>query len=295
MAASDARAHASDAVRSARRGRARSRVGASSSRQILVMREQRRQRRRGNISRYYDRDGIVIFHGDSRDLIRELRGCAVKLIVTDPPYETLDIHVRRGTTTRLVGGASGGSPDAAWFPTLDMYALLSILMQAGRLLPPDGALYVFADAKASLQLFPPLSPANVLVWDKQRIGMGYSWRRMHEWIAYCPGPRHRLRNRGLGDILRAAPPRPKLHPTEKPIAVLSAIIENSSDPGDTVLDPFAGSGTALLAAKRLGRCAIGIEIEERYCATAAARLDEVGSGCSECTPIESAKAHRRAR
>jgi site-specific DNA-methyltransferase (adenine-specific) len=253
--------------------------------------------RRGAMPPYYDRDGIVIYHGDSRDAIPRLREHGVKLIVTDPPYETLDAHVRRGTTTRLVGGGSGGSD--AWFPTLDSYALLSALIQAGRLLPRDGALYVFADAKASLQLFPPLSPANILVWDKQRIGMGYSWRRMHEWIAYCPQPAHRLRNRGLGDVLRAAPPRPKLHPTEKPIAVLSAIIENSSDPGDVVLDPFAGSGTALLAAKRLGRRAIGIEIEERYCRVAAARLDEVAAGHYEGNPapahVERTKTPRRAR
>ena len=62
------------------------------------------------------------------------------------------------------------------------------------------------------------------------------------------------------------------HPCEKPISMMEHIIETSTKPGDTILDPFAGSGSTLRAAKNLGRHAIGVELEERYCEIAAQRL-----------------------
>jgi len=62
------------------------------------------------------------------------------------------------------------------------------------------------------------------------------------------------------------------HPTEKPIELYCSFIELFTDAGDLILDPFMGSGTTLVAAKQLGRKAIGIEIEERYCEVAVKRL-----------------------
>ncbi len=76
----------------------------------------------------------------------------------------------------------------------------------------------------------------------------------------------------MGDILRCPTVPNKVHPTEKPVPILKQLITNSSDVRATILDPFMGSGTTLRAAKDLGRNAIGIEIEEKYCEIAANRL-----------------------
>lgn len=82
----------------------------------------------------------------------------------------------------------------------------------------------------------------------------------------------------MGDVWRDAKPgmgflhHLRLHPNEKPESLMARLILLCSDAGQLILDSFAGSGTTLLAAKKLGRRAIGIEIEERYCEIAARRL-----------------------
>lgn len=224
---------------------------------------------------YYQDASVTIIHGDCREVLPTLG--SVALIITDPPYQSLNVEVSTGTTTRLAprtefsGKRLASLERGAWFPTLDTEALASVFAACRAILAPAGALYVFGDVKSGLRMFPALEPANVIVWDKRTIGMGYNWRRMHEWIAYCPNPKHVLRDKAQGDIIRADTLNTKIHATEKPAEVLHPIVLNSSDEGDLILDPFAGSGSTLFAAKSLGRQAIGIEIEERYCALAAER------------------------
>ena len=235
-----------------------------------------------SVKPYYEQDGIVIYHGDRRDVIAQLDCSQVSLVIADPPYRSLDIDVIRGTTTRLVGqgSAAGRKPSKAnrlgaedhWFETIPDGELIEDFTALYEAIPNDAAMYVFADVKSGLGIFPSLPQKNVIVWDKTTIGMGYSWRRMHEWIAYCPKEKHKLRSMALGDIIRCHVPDKKRHPTEKPLGCLTPLIRNSSDAGDVVLDLFMGVGSTLVAAKLEGRRAIGIELCEAYAEIAANRL-----------------------
>jgi len=66
----------------------------------------------------------------------------------------------------------------------------------------------------------------------------------------------------------------KIHPFGKPISLIKRLILNHTDVGDTILDPFLGSGTTLVACKQLGRNGVGIEISEKYCEIARQRLEQ---------------------
>lgn len=66
-----------------------------------------------------------------------------------------------------------------------------------------------------------------------------------------------------------------VHPTEKPVGLLANLISSVTKPGDLILDPFAGSGSTLVAAKKTGRRFIGIELDDDYFVTAQRRIEEV--------------------
>jgi site-specific DNA-methyltransferase (adenine-specific) len=113
-----------------------------------------------------------------------------------------------------------------------------------------------------------------LVWDKAHFGMGTYWRNQHENIVFAsagmPSP---MLDRGMGSVLTcpAVSPTARLHPTEKPIALLSRIIE--AIPGETVLDPFMGSGPTAVAAMDCGRRFVGCEINPHHFDTARRRVE----------------------
>lgn len=117
-------------------------------------------------------------------------------------------------------------------------------------------------------------PKSVLVWVKNNWSMG---DLLHEhgrqWEACCFYPKngHEFIKR-IPDVIFADRTGNEKHPTQKPEPLLTAII--AANIGDTILDPFMGSGTTLRAAKDLGRKAIGIELEEKYCEIAANRLSQ---------------------
>ncbi len=131
------------------------------------------------------------------------------------------------------------------------------------------AAYVFCRWN-NLTMMP--TPRSVLVWVKNNWSMGdLEHEHGRQWEACCfyPQKEHQFVTR-IPDVLTVNRTDNYFHPTEKPVALMSKLI--AANKVKTVLDPFAGSGTTLVAAKKLGCKAIGIEIEESYCQTTVKRL-----------------------
>ena len=215
---------------------------------------------------YYEKDGIVIYNADCREILPHLP--KVDLVLTDPPY---------GINTKSDGGGKL-SPWADLCNSAFWYA--DWLNMCKSRLKDTGGLWTFLNwrsmvtfQKASCDICWPIE--SLLVWDKDWIGPGgqRGLRPSYEMVALFAMPNFSIKDRGLPDIQKWpwSGIKPNGHPAEKPIKGMSWLIQNGGG-AEIILDPFVGSGTTLVAAKILGKEAIGIEIEERYCEIAAKRL-----------------------
>jgi DNA modification methylase len=183
---------------------------------------------------YYDDGSVVIYHGDCREILPRVEA---DVLVTDPPYPNNAGHFDDAVpVAESVLRAWGGDAIVFWTELV-----------APPLRCPLVAVHVWHRANVNGR---PYEPAYHFAIDgiKRRSDV-----LRHAAIFDGVGP-------GCWEYLG--------HPTQKPVALMQALIEKV---GGVTLDPFAGSGSTLRAAKNLGRKAIGIEIEERYCEIAAQR------------------------
>jgi len=211
-----------------------------------------------------------ILHVDFLTLLDSLEDSSVDLIITDPPYKSLEKHRAVGTTTRLKN----------WFPVIENSRLDDMLRAFSRVLRKNSHCYTFCDYTTQDYLKEACSRVGLtwwdpIIWDKETQGMGYHYRRQHEYICFLEKGKRRLRNLGLGSVLRA---RRIFHgyPTEKPVKLLRTLVEQSSSSGELVVDPFCGSGSTGEAAVGLGRNFIGGDIQEKAILLSRSRLEEGG-------------------
>jgi site-specific DNA-methyltransferase (adenine-specific) len=116
---------------------------------------------------------------------------------------------------------------------------------------------------------------KTLIWAKNSPITNMYYMDSHEYIVFCrKGKAKRINNCGTKSVLNIDNPRNKVHPTEKPIELMEIFINNSSNEGEIVLDPFMGGGSTGIAAIRNGRKFIGIEIDEEYFKIAEKRIND---------------------
>jgi len=239
---------------------------------------------------YYEHNGITIYHGDCLEVMPTLPDHSLDAVICDPPY---------GTTA-----SEWDSPiplDAMW-------------RELKRLIKPRGAIVLFGQEPFSslLRTSNPSWYKYDWIWDKHMptgyLNAKHQPLRQHELISvFCSGVatynpllrKGALRTKGgmrrtssvwgqhhsttrISDeyypttiiSMNNGNRLDGLHPNQKPLALMEYLITTHTNPGDTILDFTAGSGTTLRAAKNLGRCAIGIEIGVEYVEVAVRRLSQ---------------------
>lgn len=210
-------------------------------------------------SPYYTDDAVTLYHGDCREVTEWL---AADVLVTDPPYGTQ-------FSAENPKGGYGRRQNAGLGPEGFTIA------NDGTTETRDAALAMWGDRPALVfgsprMPDPPIAVADRLVWDKKRPGMnGGPWRYRHESIYVTAGF---VRSSDASMSVLTAWPDQSLHIHAKPLALMEALVECA--PPGVIADPFAGSGSTLVAARNLGRRAVGVEVDERYCELLATRLDQ---------------------
>ncbi|MBM3966611.1 MAG: site-specific DNA-methyltransferase [Planctomycetes bacterium] len=206
-----------------------------------------------SVAPYYESNGITLYHGDSHKLLPMVEDA--DLVITDPPYGMNFQSKYRAKKHKRIANDDSLPLSLIW---------LSIAKA-------NAAAYVFCrwDNLAAMP-----KPKSVVAWVKNNWSMGdLQHEHGRQWEACCFYAKdgHEFVKR-IPDVIHADRTENALHPTEKPVHLINQLI--AANVAETILDPFAGSGTTLLAAKLCGKRAVGIEIDEKYCESAANRLSQ---------------------
>jgi len=221
------------------------------------------------------------FQISSADAVSWLRSQpdeSVDLVITDPAYESLEKHRAIGTTTRLKHSKASSND---WFSIFPNARFPELFTEVYRVLRRNSHFYLFCDAETMFVAKPEAERVGFkfwkpLVWDKRTIGMGYHYRARYEFILFFEKGKRRLNNLGTADII-AVPRIHRGYPSEKPAEVSQVLVNQSTQPGDLVIDPFMGSGSVGEAALKLGRRFRGTDISRAAVSVAADRLAKWGT------------------
>ena len=245
---------------------------------------------------YFEANGITLYHGDCRDILPTLG--PVDHVITDPPYAR-DIYVRLGMPNTKEGS---GSPERLLGESFEVNSGARMRLLA------EGAIGHIDDMLSGIAYeIRRLARRWAIVWCdvENAFPMWRSaldieeWRyiRAGAWVKDDPSPQFTGDRPAMGfETCVIAHPRSPMrwngggypavwrgplekgasrpdHPCPKPIWLMRRQVDQFTDPGETILDPFCGSGTTLVAAYQLGRRAVGIELEERWAEVTAKRLE----------------------
>ena len=213
-----------------------------------------------------------LINGDAIEFMKTLEDKSVDLIVTDPPYKV---------TARGNAGNSGGmmqsklSMQGKIFKHNDIRPI-EYIPEFYRLLKDGSHCYIMTNHVNLQEMLNTATECGFhfiksLIWNKGNKIMGQFYMSQFEYILFFrKGKGKKINKCGTADILNVPNKKTKgedgknIHDTEKPIELMKILIENSSQEGELVLDPFLGVGATAMACKELNRDYIGIELDENY-------------------------------
>lgn len=200
------------------------------------------------------------------EVLSTLQDNSIDLIATDPPYKVTS----RGSS----GGTGGMLKD-----TLNKKGLVfkhneikfdDWLPECYRVLKEGSHCYIMCNNKNLLGMLQSIEKAGfnvfkTLIWVKNTAITNMYYMDNHEYIIFCrKGKAKKINNCGTKSVLSFDNPKNKIHPTEKPVELMQVLIENSSNEGDLVLDPFVGGGATAIACLNSNRECLAIELDEQY-------------------------------
>jgi site-specific DNA-methyltransferase (adenine-specific) len=216
---------------------------------------------------------VELFCGDCLEQMKHLPDGSIDLILTDPPYKIVS-----GGCTNKGGGATSGilsrTADEVRKGTLFKHNSITFaewLPEVFRVLKKDSHCYIMINGRNLSELQAECEKVgfkyqNLLVWNKGNLTPNKWYMNQCEFILMLrKGKAKNIRNMGTSTLINI--PNiigKKVHPTEKPTALMELLITNSTDDGETVLDPFMGSGKTGVACINTGRKFIGIELDKQY-------------------------------
>lgn len=208
-----------------------------------------------------------LFSLDAEEWLASLPDGSADCIIIDPPYESLEKHRKRGTTTRLAHSKSSSND---WFKIIPNARFEALFAQLYRVLKNNRHLYMMCDQETMFVAKPLLEAAGFkfwkpIVWDKLAMGMGYHYRARCEYVLFCEKGYRKLNDLGIPDVLNFEAvdqedcydliPAKRIrfgYPTEKPVGLIKTLLSQSTQPGELIIDPCFGSGSSLIAADELG-------------------------------------------
>ena len=216
-----------------------------------------------------------LYQGDCLEIMGGIKDKSVDLIVTDPPYLMDYQSNRRKKEDRF---------DKIKNDKGNYMLIQDYLEECHRIMKDNTAIYCFCSWH-NIDFFKNefekhFKLKNILVWNKNNHGTGDlkgSYAPKHEFILFGHKGRTLLREKRIADVIDC----PKIssnkltHPTEKPQDLLEIFIKQSSDVGSIIFDGFMGTGSCGIAAKKLNRNFIGIELDEKYFNIAKDRIENI--------------------
>jgi len=228
----------------------------------------------------------TLYLGDALGVLQSAKSFGARAMVSDPPYCSGGFTEAAKRSAKGQGLRSETLQEKDWFGGDNMTSAgLQWLLRAvavaykGHAADDGCTASFFADWRMVPLLAMAIEAAGLRfqsmpIWDKQAPGLGTGFRAQHECILHFSINTPRYHSKSYGNVIRAPRmPSERDHPTEKPVSVMSALIDVQSEPGGLILDPFMGSGTTGVAAIGMGRRFVGVEHDLVHFDTACRRIE----------------------